>query len=102
MAERSSLVGSTFLCANSRSPPDSDTIFKLSSQVENEDAEGLLARNVPVTAPTVRRSVRMCAPVHVGRPVLETVLLSDIEERRLSDLPSLDDSYYNVSILYYL
>jgi len=29
----------------SRSPPDSDTTFKLSSQVENESVEGLLADN---------------------------------------------------------
>ena len=44
----------------SRSPPDSDTTFN-SSQVENENVEGLLARNVSVTAPTVRRSARVCA-----------------------------------------
>ena len=53
-----------------RSPPDSDKIFKLSSQGENENVEGLLARNVPVMAPTVRRSARL-------RP---WILLCDIEK----------------------
>ena len=47
------------------------------------NVEGLLARNAPVTAPTVRRSARVCASVYAGRPVLETVLLrpSETEER---------------------
>jgi len=72
----------------SRFPSTSSTTFKLTSEIQHENAEGLLARNVPVSSPSVRRSSRAQGSGNVAAAI---VSISEEEELKLSDCISLDD-----------
>jgi len=71
-----------------RFPTTSPSIFKLGSQVQKENAEGVLARNVPVEVQTFRRSAR-AAPASVPNQPAPVISLAAEQAAKLDDLPSL-------------
>ena len=71
-----------------RFPTTSPSIFKLGSQVQKENAEGVIARNVPVEVQTFRRSAR-AAPASVPNQPAPVISLAAEQAAKLDDLPSL-------------
>ena len=67
-----------------RFPVDSASTFKLGDQVQIENAEGVIARQIPTVTPPFRRSARRSASS-------STIIAIDDEQiQKLNDVPLLD------------
>ena len=65
-----------------RFPVDSASTFKLGDQVQIENAEGVIARQIPTVTPPLRRCARSSAH--------SSTIINAEQIQKLNDVPSLD------------